>query len=396
VLFQALDNKSECVGVYVDGSLDYHNLPEGLSRTWSYAPYLEEFNVEYASLYGPANISEACPDFLKDEWETASNKLRAYYKSFKTAKVCMEENCFFDLVPERYLMDLCEIKNKITQHVLDSYEKPQNYTHMLEITKLVHEISHQELKIVPANIKLKRANLQARNFLKKIAKNQPYCKYVVNGTKTGRLTAKPTGFPILTMNRDFRAVLEPQNDWFVELDFNAAELRVLLSLLGKEQPEADIHNWNIHNIFRDGSSRAQAKKRAFAWLYNPESEDKTMNQVYDRDAVLGQYWDGENVETLYDRKIAADRFHALNYIVQSTCADMVLEQACKIRRLLSSRRSTVAFVVHDSVVIDLANEDRQEIVGIVEEFSSTRLGKFMVNLQAGKNFGNLKELRIHG
>ena len=198
------------------------------------------------------------------------------------------------------------------------------------------------------------------------------------------------------MNRDFRAVLEPQNDWFVELDFNAAELRVLLSLLGKEQPEADIHNWNIHNIFRDGSSRAQAKKRAFAWLYNPESEDRSMNQVYDRDAVLGQYWDGENVETLYNRKIAADRFHALNYIVQSTCADMVLEQACKIRRLLSTRRSTVAFVVHDSVVIDLANEDRQEIVGIVEEFSSTRLGKFMVNLHAGKNFGNLKELRIHG
>ena len=396
MLFQTLDNKDHCVGFYSDGTLEYEELPEELSHTWSYASYLEGREVEYASLYRSNKISEMCPEHLREEWEHISSRLRAYYKSFSAAKICMQENCFFDLVPERYLVDLCEIKNKITQYVFDNYEKPENYRHILEITKMIHEISHQRLNLNPDSLKSKRANLQARNFLKKIRKNQPYCRYIVNGTKTGRLTTMPNSFPILTMKKEFRSILEPQNDWFVELDFNAAELRVLLSLAGKEQPDIDIHNWNIQNVFSESQTRAEAKKRAFAWLYNPQSEDQMLNKHYDRDSVLGQYWDGENVETIYNRKIPADRFHALNYIVQSTCADMVLEQAYKIRRLLAHKRSTIALIVHDSVVVDLADEDRQELLGLVKTFSSTRLGKFMVNLHAGKNYGSLRELKVHG
>ena len=396
MLFQTLDNKEHCVGVYSAGTIKYEEPQEDLTRTWSYAPYLDERKIEYASLYKSPNISEMCPEHLKEEWDEISNRLRAYYKSFQAAKICMNENCFFDLVPERYLVDLCEIKNKITEYVFNNYEKPQNYQHILEVTKMVHEINHQRLRLNPDILKSKRANLQARNFLKKIRKNQPYCKYIVNGTKTGRLTTMPNSFPILTMKKEFRTVLEPQNDWFVELDFNAAELRVLLSLAGKDQPKIDIHNWNIENVFRDQIAREDAKKRAFAWLYNPQSEDQLMNSVYDRDSVLGQYWNGETVETVYNRTIPADRFHALNYIVQSTCADMVLEQAYKIRHILAEKRSTIAFIVHDSVVIDMADEDRQELLGLVKSFSSTRLGKFMVNLHAGKNYGSLRELKIHG
>ena len=102
------------------------------------------------------------------------------------------------------------------------------------------------------------------------------------------------------------------------------------------------------------------------------------------------------MKTVFGREIPADDFHALNYIVQSTCADMVLEQACKIRSLLAQKRSTIAFVVHDSIVLDLADEDRQELLHLVDEFSSTRLGNFMVNISAGKNFGKLRELRVNG
>ena len=395
MLFQTLDDKNECVGVYSEGSLIYGDIPDNLTKTWSYAPYLEAVDVEYASLYGPSmNIAEMCPEHLQPEWDAIAARLKAYYKSFNTAGVCLQENCFFDLVPDRYLIDLCEVRNKITQHVLDNHEKPANYQHLLQITKLIHSISQQKLKVVPSNIKSKRASLQARNFLKKISKSQPYCKYVVNGTKTGRLTTMPNSFPILTMNKDYRSVLEPQNDWFVEFDFNAAELRVLLSLVGRDQPNQDIHNWNIDNVFRGIGTREEAKKRAFAWLYNPESEDSLMNRFYDRDAVLGQYWNGTHVETLYNRAIPADRFHALNYIVQSTCADMVLEQACKMSKVLDGKRSRIAFIIHDSVVVDLANDERQDIIKLFNVFSNTRLGQFMVNCNAGKNFGNLRELRL--
>jgi hypothetical protein len=46
----------------------------------------------------------------------------------------------------------------------------------------------------------------------------------------------------------------------LEFDFNAAELRVLLGLLEKEQPQQDIHEWNINNVYRGLITREDAKK----------------------------------------------------------------------------------------------------------------------------------------
>jgi len=342
------------------------------------------------------DLADVCPEDLKEAWTSLSDRMRAYLRSFVTSGVSLDENCFFDLVPQRYLMEFCELKNKISEHVLETTPKPENYEHLLSVTKLVTEISNQKLNIEPSNIRHLRANLQARNFLKKLKHTTPYCKYNVNGTKTGRLTTNPNGFPILTLKKEHRSVVQPNNDWFIELDFNAAELRVLLALAGKPQPTIDIHKWNTQHVFGGQGSRPEAKKRAFAWLYNPDSEDYRMSKLYERESVLNRHWDGKQVNTPFGRTIASDHFHALNYIVQSTCADMVLEQVCKIRSLLAGRRSTIAFVVHDSVVLDFADEDRQELMTIVNEFSSTRLGKFMVNISAGKNFGKLRELRVNG
>ena len=53
----------------------------------------------------------------------------------------------------------------------------------------------------------------------------------------------------------------PQNDWFLELDYNAAEVRTLLALSGKDQPEEDIHEWNIKNIYDGDLTREEAKRK---------------------------------------------------------------------------------------------------------------------------------------
>ena len=67
VLFQALDNKQECVGVYAEGRLIYDELPTELSKTWGYSAFLEDQIVEYASLYCVGSeISDMCPEELKE------------------------------------------------------------------------------------------------------------------------------------------------------------------------------------------------------------------------------------------------------------------------------------------------------------------------------------------
>ena len=134
------------------------------------------------------------------------------------------------------------------------------------------------------------------------------------------MTTRKHYFPILTLDSDYRCIIKPTNDYFVELDYNAAELRVLLGLSDKEQPIEDLHTWNLNNVYSGVGSRDEAKKRIFAWLYNPQSKDFASNRVYDRDSVLRKYWNGQVVITPMDRVIPADKHHALNYLIQSTTA----------------------------------------------------------------------------
>ena len=178
----------------------------------------------------------------------------------------------------------------------------------------------------------------------------------------------------MTMDKAYRKVLRPKNDCFVELDFNAAELRTLLALSGLEQPQEDLHEWNIKNIFRGKGTREEAKKRVFAWLYNPEAKDYLLEQTYDRKSVVKKYFTGEHVTTFFERTIPSDHHHALNYIIQSTTSDLLLKQMLKIDKILKGNKSFIAFPMHDSLVIDFAAADQHLIKEIYTCFGNTELG----------------------
>ena len=96
-------------------------------------------------------------------------------------------------------------------------------------------------------------------------------------------------------------MIEPTNDFFIELDFNAAELRTLIALQGKTQPREDIHEWNIKNVYRGLVTREEAKKRIFAWLYNPDSKDYLSSRAYDRGSVVQKYFTQGQVRTFWDK-----------------------------------------------------------------------------------------------
>mgnify|MGYP003677137191 FL=1 len=284
--FQTLDDKRECVGVYYNGTI-HKDLPHEIDRTWSYAPYLAGRDIQYANLYfGKNRVGAACPDNLNDRWDVVGDKLKAFLRSFKESRVDLNENCFFDLVPERFLLEFCEMKNKITDYVLDNYEKPKNYDFLLELTKVLEEIKYQKLSTDLSILNNRIFDFKTKQVRKKIVNSQPYIKYDIFGTRTGRLTTQKDSFPILTLAKEYRRVILPKNDWLVEFDFNAAELRTLIALSGLEQPPEDLHNWNIQNVFKNQGTREEAKKRVFAWLYNPEAKDRLLDKAYNRNLVV--------------------------------------------------------------------------------------------------------------
>jgi len=393
VLFQSVDNK-KFVGVYVDGVIHRDRLPEGINMTWGYCSFLPG-DVTYASLYCKGkSLDEVCPEDLVPRWKRISGGLRAHLSACREAQVDLQNISFLDIIPERLLLEFCEIKNKITEHVLESYPRPENYDFLFDLERVLADIRSRKINLDLDVLKPHLVSAHARAVYKRLKRAGRVVNYDAHKTKTGRLTTKKDSFPILTLNKTFRQAIMPNNDYFVELDFNAAELRTLLSLLGKEQPTGDIHEWNIKNVYLDLVTREEAKKRIFAWLYNPESKDHLSNGAYSRDEILDKYWDGEYITTCFGRKIKADKHHAVNYIIQSTTSDLFLKRAIEVDKILKDRKSYIAFTLHDSLVIDFSKEDKDLLHRAVEVFQDTDLGSFTINVSVGDNFGEMKRLNL--
>jgi hypothetical protein len=395
LIFQVLDSKADCVGYYANNVIHPDRIPPLEGGTWDYSPHLRGDRYEIARIYSHgATITDVCPEDMKADWEKIKKALKSCLKAFNTSRLSLEENCFYDAVPEYFLYQYLESTNRITQHVLDTYPRPENYDFMYNLVEMLMDIRSRYIDVDVNPIKHLLSSVRGQNFHRTLSTVRHVCDYNPWGTVTGRLATNPNSLPILTMNKEFRACIKPTNDYLVELDFNAAELRVLLSLAGVEQPKNDIHNWNVKNIFDGNLSREEAKVKTFAWLYSSK-ENKQLERLYNKDLVRNKYWDGCKITTDYGRIIEnVDEHHALNYIVQSTTIDMVHEQAYKVYELLKGRKSHIAFLIHDAVYIDLADEDRYEILNLLDTFKKTRYDMFKVNVSAGKNLGEMKELKL--
>ena len=392
--FQTLDDKRDCKGVFYNGQFFFDKLPRNLDRTWSWSEHLEGHNVEFGEIWMDGkDIGEACPAHLLDRYLFRQQRLQAHVKAILGAKINLGDNCIYELVPRHILRHFYQVKNEITDWVIENKPKPKNYSFLVETLETIHAIKDQTIQIDWDNHNLLFiTDPKARSLHKRFSKVKSFINYNIFGTITGRLTTFPNSFPIMNLKTEHRKIVLPQNDLFVELDFNAAEIRTLFSLANMPQPIADIHQFNIDNVFSTPLNRDNAKRRFFAWLYNPHSNDQELENFYNRTKILDKYYKDGYIKTPFGREIKCDDFHALNYLLQSTSSDNCLDRANKIRKLLSGRKTNIAFMLHDCIVLDLSEDDAHLLPKIKEIFGDTRLGKFKINLKAGKTYGSLENL----
>jgi len=389
--FQTLDDKSECAGVYVAGKLHFDEIPPDLTKTWKYTGSIIDPKIEYAWLYANGDsLEKACPDELIEELRRIQRRFRAYLKSFKIGRINLREHCFFDLVPDSFLLEFCEIKNKITKHVFETYEKPVNYELLNDIQKLMHKIKYQNLNLNQEGCRELYYTSMGRSKANELLKKYNYIDYNMFGTVTGRLTTNENSFPILTVKREYRRLIKPHNNWFISLDYNGAEIRTFFELAGQEQPKGDVHEWNMKNIFEDEIDRKTAKLRFFAWFYNPKS-NIIEAECYNREKILDKWYKEGYINTIYGRKIQVDKRKAFNYLIQSTTSDRVLSRAVKIDKFLDGKKSFISHIIHDEIVIDFSDDERIYVPEIKKIFEE---GDYKVNVNAGKNCYDFEELKI--
>ena len=371
----------------------YPLLKPECNQTWSHHSSLNGQVTDYAAVWTEGKkLLDVCPNTFFKEFQDLNKKIKSFIKSYQVAGINISNCNIKQIIPQKFLYKYLTLKNKICDHVFQTYEKPNNYKFMSDVHKFCCEISNRPLKInynALHNAPLHYKDIQR---LKRVSKHVKFDAYK---TITGRLSVEPMSFPILNLRKPLRALIEPYNDCLIEFDYNAAEPRVLLALSGLDQPEEDIHAWNAQHIFKNVSlSRDEIKRKTFSWLYNEKAIDKSLEICYNKKHVKDKFFNGSNVETFFGRKIDTDKDHALNYIIQSTTSDLFLKQAVKIQNILKTKKSNIYFSMHDSLIIDFDLEDKIIFEELINVFSETELGIFKVNVSGGKNFGSMKELNL--
>jgi hypothetical protein len=393
MIFQLLDDRNECFGIYTNNNFIYDRVPNNLRGTWSWDHRLTDSDIDYASIYcSGQTMASVAPENLRHRLEKREGKIKAFVKSALTSKLNMKEHCLFDIIPEQHLMHYCEVKNEICQYVFDNYHKPENHGYLVDLKRMAFDIEQSPILVDQEALKnSSKYDNKARVLLSSLdGKNKPI-RYDIWGSKTGRLTTKKGSFPIMNLKKEIANCVIPKNDIFVQFDLNGAEIRTFISLSTGTHPKEDIHRWNMENVLTNVTDRDKAKKKFLAWFYNPNS-DAIKSDHYDRTLLLKKYYKDGFVRTPFGRKIEANDFHALNYLLQSSSSDNCMKQAIKIHRFIHNRKSFVHSVVHDSITIDLAFEDRHMLPQIQEIFEDTDLGWFKSSAAAGRNYRDLEEV----
>ena len=216
------------------------------------------------------------------------------------------------MVPQKHLQHYFDVKNEITRWVFENVERPKNYSFLKETFGNLRALARHPVNLNLFGLyNLSKDDAKAKHLYEQFEGKPVHVDYDIFGTVTGRLTTKRGSFPMLNLKKELKSQVTPQNDVFLELDFNAAEIRTLLSLQKIEQPQEDIHEWNIKNVFKKELSRDKAKQKIFAWLYNPES-NAIKSDIYDRESLLERYYSEGEVQTPFGRSINAPDSKALN------------------------------------------------------------------------------------
>tara|TARA_R110002020_G_scaffold234392_5_gene446414 strand:- start:145 stop:1329 length:1185 start_codon:yes stop_codon:yes gene_type:complete len=393
MIFQTLDDKETCVASYYGGKLYFDHVPNDATATWNYHTYLPE-TVKFAELYTYGKtIEEVCPEELKKDWDKSSQRLKAMLRSFYHVGLTVEDFCFYELTPHRFLKQHAELKNKITEHVLENHPEPKNYSHMVAVEKLIKQISLEPLKLNPSNIRMQLATKRGKELYTKCSTYRSV-EYNQFGTRTGRLTTRSNSFPILTLPKKMRAVIEPYKNVFLEFDVVSAEVATLFYLSGQPIPKGDLHEWINQRAFNGKYTREESKTRFFAWLYDPRKQNESLEKLFNRRNIFEKfYFDGEIINPL-GRNIKVNEEKALNYLVQSTFNDIFLRNIVKLSENMKKwkTKSEVAFIIHDSVVLDFDVADKNKIEQIIDCLSVFEDYKFDLHMNMGTNYGDMRKV----
>lgn len=294
---------------------------------------------------------------------------------------------------ERCNQQFSEIKDKITSIVWDESIKFLNDI----FTPVFYLIEKNGLKITYGPfVDIFKPGIPELNIRDNITYS---CYNLYNTTSRPTNSFNGVNYAAIPKKQEYRKCFTPQNDMFVELDFDGYHIRLLAEQVGFTLSSEPAHTqlarlyFNKQDITKE--EYIQSKQINFQALYGHTPEEHKDFKLF----KLIENWTQEiwnefstkgyvnapisnkrftsNIEGMYPKKL-------LNYIIQAmeTARNtIVLKNALQF---LDKKKTTISLYTYDSVLIDFSKEDGKETLETLENILSEN-NKYPVKFKYSNN-----------
>ena len=226
-----------------------------------------------------------------------------------------------------------------------------------------------------------------------LSRSKIYTQYnLYTTTSRPSNTFNSINFAALHKDDGERACFKPENDKFIELDFQGYHPRLIGEMVGFDFPK----DKNTYDVLGEllGVSQQEAKELTFKQLYGGVWSEYQSKPFFEKVlAYTDDMWDTyqygkrlvtENKIFMPDENMTRSKL--FNYIVQSKETSTNVELLRLVFSLLEGKKTKLVLYTYDAFLFDYSNEDKeliQEIINILD---------YPVNIKQGKTYHGLEKL----
>ena len=301
------------------------------------------------------------------------------------------------IIPISKLFEKCEENFKMVDRILQ-YAIPNGFDfYNKTATSAFFMIERAGLRVIYEQfIQLFKPNNEAYN----IEDNIVYTSYNLYNT-----TSRPTNafnsinFAAIPKAPEFRKAIIPQNDVFVETDYDGYHIRILCEQIGYELTDEPAHMQLARLYFKKEviteDEYIKAKQINFHAIYGKIPPEYAFLEVFDKiEKYIAGLWKNFQDQGHVQDPISGKRFtkdlpdmhpqKLMNYMMQSMETSRNILILKELLQYLQGKQTKIAAYVYDAVVFDFSKEDGKETLEGIQKIMESG-GKYPIKVKHGKS-----------
>ena len=321
------------------------------------------------------------------EYTRENNTLNHFYNKFRDFPNINQ------LIPISKLYESCEKVYDQVKHVIQ-YEIPSGFDfYNKTATNVFFLLEQSGIGIFYDAFKDK---FNPRNPRFNIKDNVTYSSYnLYNVTSRPTNAFNSVNYAAIPKTQEHRKCFKPQNDYFVELDFDGYHLRLLCDQIDFDIPSDSAHKYLAQIYFNkeeiNEEEYQEAKQTNFHAIYGKIPEKWAFLEIFSKISdYIRELWrrfenDGEVLAPISGKPFTRglrdmNPQKLMNYIMQSLETSRNILILKEVLRYLKDKETKVALYTYDAILFDFSKNDGKETLEKIKEIMESS-GKFPVKFK---------------